>query len=107
MLDLYHQGKILLEDISQKMCHNVAELFEIDKRGFIRPGYHADLVIVDLDDPWKVTKSNVLSKCGWSPFEGHIFQSKISHTIVSGRLAYEYGTFHEEHKGQRLKFSRK
>jgi dihydroorotase len=107
MLDLYHEGKIKLEQIVQKMCHNVAILFEIDKRGYIRPGYHADLVIADLDSPWKVEKSNILSKCGWSPFEGHVFKSKVTHTVVSGHLAYENGVFHEEKKGERLKFSRK
>lgn len=107
MLDLYHQGKIRLDQIAEKMCHNPAILFEVEKRGFIRPGYHADLVIVDLDNPWTVEKSNVLSKCGWSPFEGHTFKSKVTHTVVSGHLVYENGTFHEEQKGQRLKFSRK
>lgn len=107
MLDMYHDGKISLEMIVQKMCHNVAILFEIEKRGYIRPGYYADLVIADLDSPWTVTRENVLSKCGWSPFEGHTFKSSITHTIVSGHLAYENGTFHEEVKGQRLKFSRK
>lgn len=107
MLDMYHAGKIRMEEIAQKMCHNVAILFEIEKRGYLRPGYHADLVIVDLDSPWTVEKDNILSKCGWSPFEGHTFMSKVTHTIVSGHLAYENGTFHEEQKGQRLKFSRK
>lgn len=107
MLDLYHEGKIRLDQIAQKMCHNVAILFEIEKRGFIRPGYHADLVIVDLDNPWTVEKANVLSKCGWSPFEGHTFRSKVTHTIVSGHIVFENGIFHESQKGQRLKFSRK
>jgi dihydroorotase len=107
MLDLYHAGKIKLEQIVQKMCHNVAILFEIEKRGYIRPGYHADLVIADLNSPWKVEKSNILSKCGWSPFEDHIFKSKITHTVVSGHLAYENGHFNEDKKGERLKFSRK
>lgn len=107
LLDLYHDRKIKLEEIAQKTSHNVAILFEIEKRGFIRPGYHADLVIVDLDDPWEVSRENILSKCGWSPFEGHTFKSKITHTIVSGHLAYDNGTFNEEKKGERLKFSRK
>lgn len=107
MLDMYHAGKISLEMIVQKMCHNVAILFEIEKRGYLRSGYHADVVIADLDNPWVVKKENVLSKCGWSPFEGHTFKSSVTHTIVSGHLAYENGTFHEEVKGQRLKFSRK
>ncbi|MGY6521638.1 MAG: dihydroorotase [Mongoliitalea sp.] len=107
MLDMYHAGKISLEMIVQKMCHNVAILFEIEKRGYLRPGYYADIVIADLDKPWTVAKENVLSKCGWSPFEAHTFRSSITHTIVSGHLAYENGTFHEEVKGQRLKFTRK
>jgi dihydroorotase len=107
MLDLYHDQKISLEEIAQKMCHNVAILFEIDKRGYVRPGYHADLVIVDLDAPWTVTKENTLSKCGWSPFEGHTFKSKVLTTIVSGHLAYDSDTFDESKKGERLKFSRK
>ncbi|MEB2781879.1 dihydroorotase [Algoriphagus sp. C2-6-M1] len=105
MLDFYHQGKISLEKIALKMCHNVATLFHIKERGFIREGYYADLVLVDLTNPWKVAKENILSKCGWSPFEGHIFQSKVTHTVVSGHLAYENGTFHEEKKGERLNFS--
>jgi dihydroorotase len=107
MLDLYHDKKIRLEEIVQKMCHNVAILFEIDKRGYIRPGYHADLVIADLNSPWTVEKSNILSKCGWSPFEGHTFKSKVLTTIVSGHLAYDNGKFDESRKGDRLKFSRK
>ncbi|MBD8488441.1 dihydroorotase [Echinicola sp. CAU 1574] len=107
LLEMYHQGKISLEEIVQKTSHNVAILFEIEKRGYIRPGYFADLVLVDLDSPWEVNKENILSKCGWSPFEGQTFQSKVTHTIVSGHLAYENETFHEEQKGQRLKFSRK
>jgi dihydroorotase len=107
MLDLYHQNKITLEQIAQKMSHNVAILFEIEKRGFIRSGYFADLVIVDLNDPWTVSKDNILSKCGWSPFEGHTFKSKITHTIVSGHIAFENGKFDETKKGERLKFYRK
>lgn len=107
LLDMYHQGKISLEMIARKAAHNVAILFEIEKRGFIREGFYADLALVDLDSPWIVTPDNILSKCGWSPFEGHTFRSKVTHTIVSGHLAYENGTFHEEQKGLRLKFSRK
>ncbi len=106
MLDFFHQGKISLEMIVQKMCHNVAILFEIEKRGFIREGYYADLTLVDLNSPWTVTRDNILSKCGWSPFEGHSFRSKVTHTIVSGHLAYEEGTFHEEKKGERITFLR-
>lgn len=106
LLELYHQDKISLEQIAQKTSHNVSILFEIEKRGYIRAGFHADLVLVDLDDPWTVSRKNVLSKCGWSPFEGQVFQSKITHTLVSGHIVYENGIFHEDVKGQRLKFSR-
>lgn len=107
MLDFHHQGKITLEKIVEKMSHNVAKLFQIEKRGFIREGYFADLVLVELNSPWTVSKENILSKCGWSPFEGHTFQSKVTHTIVSGHLAYEEGTFNEEKKGDRITFLRK
>ncbi len=106
MLDLYHDKKISLEAIAEKMAHNVADLFEIEKRGYVRPGYHADLVIVDLNKPWKVEAGNILSKCGWSPFEGHTFRSSVEQTIVSGHLVYDNGTFHEGQKGHRLKFTR-
>lgn len=106
MLDFYHQGKISLETIAQKMSHNVARLFQIKERGFIREGYFADLVLVDLDSPWMVAKDNILSKCGWSPFEGHTFRSKVTQTIVSGHLVYDQGEFHEEKKGERITFSR-
>ncbi|GEO23422.1 dihydroorotase [Cyclobacterium qasimii] len=107
LLEMYHDGKISLEKIVEKTSHNVAILFEIEKRGYLRAGYFADLVLVDLDDPWEVKRENVISKCGWSPFEGQKFRSKITHTIVSGHLAYENGAFNEEKKGERLKFSRK
>lgn len=107
LLEMYHQGKIRLEDIVQKTSHNVSVLYGMDKRGYIRQGYFADLVLVDLNDPWTVGKENILYKCGWSPFEGQTFRSKVSHTIVSGQLVYENEAFHEEVKGKRLKFSRK
>lgn len=107
MLDFYHKGKISLEMIAQKMSHNVATLFRIEERGFIREGYYADLVVVDLNKPWKVAKENILSKCGWSPFEGHTFKSKVTHTVVSGHLAYANGEFFEGKKGNRLRFSGK
>lgn len=106
LLEMYHQGKISLNQIVQKTSHNVSILFEIEKRGYIRAGFHADLVLVDLDDPWTVSKENILSKCGWSSFEGQTFQSKVTHTIVSGHLVYENGIFHEQVKGQRLNFVR-
>lgn len=107
MLDFYHQGKISLERLVEKMCHAPAKCFEIRERGYVREGYHADLVLVDLNNPWKVSKENILAKCGWSPFEGHTFQSKIEHVFVSGHLAYSNGAFDESKKGARLKFDRK
>lgn len=106
MLDFYHQGKITLEMIVQKMSHNVAQLFEIDRRGFIREGYFADLVLVDLRKEHQVTKQNLLYKCGWSPFEGHTFKSSIHATIVNGHIVYEQGVFNESKFGQRLAFNR-
>ena len=106
MLEFYHQGKISLEKIVEKMAHNPAILFEIEQRGYIREGYFADLVLVDLAESWQVSKQNILAKCGWSPFEGQVFQSKVTHTIVSGHLAYEEGKFDESKKGKRLTFDR-
>ncbi len=106
MLEFFHSGKIKLEKIAQKMSHNPAVLFEIAKRGFIREGYYADLVLVDLDDPWVVDKTNILSKCGWSPFEGLTFKSKVTDTFVSGHLAFSNGSFDESVKGERLYFNR-
>lgn len=105
MLEFYHRGEISLERIVQKMCHNPAILFRIRERGFVREGYFADLTLVDLDNPWEVKKENLLSKCGWSPFEGNVFKSKVSHTIVSGHLAYENGALHENQTGKRLLFN--
>jgi len=106
MLELYHKGKISLEKIVEKMCHEPAICFQINKRGFIRKGYWADLVVVDLDDPWKVDAGNIIYKCGWSPFEDYQFGSKIVSTFVNGNLVYDRGVFNEEIKGQRLTFDR-
>ena len=106
MLENYHSGKIALERIVEKMCHNPAKLFQIKNRGFIREGYYADLAIVDLQDPWRVTKDNIAYKCGWSPFEGSSFKSRITHTFVNGHLAYENGKFSEERNAMRLTFNR-
>jgi dihydroorotase len=104
MLEFYHQGKISLEKIAEKMAHAVADCFRIEKRGYIRKGYFADLVLVDLNDSYTVDKSNILYKCGWSPFEGTVFHSKITHTFVNGHLIYDNGTFDESKKGERLLF---
>lgn len=106
LLDLYHEGKMTLEQITEKTAHNTAICFQVQNRGFIREGYYADLVLVDLNKPYTVNRSNILSKCGWSPFEGHTFKSSITHTIVSGNLAYEHGNLLNDTPGKRLLFSR-
>lgn len=106
MLELYHQGKITLERIAEKMAHAVADCFRIEKRGYIREGYFADVVLVDINSPWEVNKSNILYKCGWSPFDGISFQSCITHAFVNGHLVYAYGSFNEEKKGGRLTFNK-
>ena len=106
MMEFYHNSAISLEKIVEKMCHNPAILFQFKDRGFIREGYYADLVLVDPNNPWTVNKNNILAKCGWSPFEGQTFNSKVTHTFVSGHLAYQEGTFNESQNGLRLKFER-
>ena len=106
MLELVKEGEFDLEFVVEKMSHAPAECFQIEKRGFIREGYFADLVLVDLNDPWTVSRTNVLYKCGWSPFEGQEFSARIHSTIVSGQLAYQNGQINESCRGQRLTFDR-
>jgi len=106
LLDLYHQGKISLEKIVEKSSHAVADLFDVERRGYIREGYYADLVLVDLAQANEVTKSSLLYKCHWSPFEGHTFNSSVTHTIINGKLSYEEGKLIEVGTGMRLKFTR-
>ena len=106
MIENYHSGKISLEKIVEKMCHNPAKIFKIEKRGFIREGYFADIALIDVNSPWMVSKQNILYKCGWSPFEGTTFKSKITHTFVNGNLVYENGNINEGKHGQRLLFNR-
>ncbi len=106
MLEKYHEGYISLEKIVEKMCHNPAKLFQIKQRGFVKEGYYADLVIADLNSTWQVSKSNIVYKCGWSPFEGSSFKSSISHTFVNGHLAYENGNFSAQKNAKRLTFNR-
>ena len=106
MLEKYHQNTITMEKIVEKMCHNPAKLFQIEKRGFIREGFFADLVVVATNHPWEVKKSNILYKCGWSPFEGTTFKSRITHTFVNGHLAFEHGSFSEKRNAKRLTFNR-
>jgi dihydroorotase len=106
MFEKYHEGVISLEKIVEKMCHNPAKLFQIKNRGFIREGYYADLAIVNLNTPWKVNKDNIAYKCGWSPFEGDTFRSKVSHTFVNGHLAFENDRFSPKRNAKRLTFNR-
>jgi len=102
MLEFYKQGLISLEKIVEKMCHNPATLYRIEKRGFIREGYYADLTLVDLNSTWSVTKDNILYKCAWSPLEGTTFQTKVIQTFVNGNLVYDNGIFDESVKGLAL-----
>lgn len=106
MLEFVHQKKISIEKVVEKMCHALADCFQIEKRGYIREGYFADLVLVDMNSPWTVEKGNVISKCGWSPFEGTTFHAKVTHTFVNGHLAWAVGKFDESTKGKRLTFDR-
>lgn len=106
MLQKHKEGMISLEKLVQKMCHNPAKLFDIEERGYVREGYFADLVLVDLDSPWEANSENDLYKCGWSPFDGFTFTSKVTHTFVNGHLAYEHGNFSRERNSRRLTFDR-
>ncbi len=106
MLELAHEGIWSVETVVEKMCHNPAVLFRIHKRGFIREGWFADLVLVDMNSPRKVQKENILYKCGWSPMENRVFRSKILKTFVNGNLVYDQGTFYDSVKGKRLLFDR-
>lgn len=106
LLELVDKGELTIEELVQKTAHNTAICFQIENRGFIREGYWADIVLVDRNNPQKVERSAVLSKCGWSPFEGYTFKSSIEHTIVSGKLVFCEGKIIEEEAGQRLLFDR-
>ena len=106
MLELVHLNKLTIEKVVEKMCHAPARLFGVKERGFIEPGLKADLVLVDMNREWTVAHKNVHYKCGWSPFEGETFHSKVSHTWVNGKLAYREGLFNEMVLGERLEFER-
>ncbi|MFN2260707.1 MAG: dihydroorotase [Psychroflexus sp.] len=106
MLEFFHQGELKLEKIVEKMCHNPAILFDVEKRGFIRKGYKADIVLIDLNAPWTVQKDNIFYKCAWSPFEKTTFKSRVTHTFVNGQLAYENFKFSESKFAERLTFDR-
>ena len=106
LLELYRNGKISLEKIVEKTAHNPAILYQIDKRGFIKEGYYADFVLVDISKPWTVNKDNILYKCGWSPFEGTTFAARIARTFVNGVQIYNNGKFNDDIKGERLTFNK-
>lgn len=106
MFEAHHQGKISIEKLVDKMCHNPAILFEIEKRGYVKEGYFADLVIVDTKSPWTVKPDNILYKCGWSPFEGTTFQSKVVHTILNGQEVYNENGLNNVKAAKRLTFNR-
>lgn len=106
MFEAHHQGKITVEKIVEKMCHNPAKIFKIEKRGFIKEGYYADLVIVNPSLPWNVKPDNILYKCGWSPFENFTFKSRITHTFVNGEMVYNNFKVKDVRAGKRLLFDR-
>lgn len=106
MVEMVRQGIFTQEQLVEKMCHNPARLFQIDRRGFIREGYFADLVLIDQDRQFNINKDNVLYKCNWSPLEGQTFHSQVTHTWVNGKLVYEQGQILEENAGEALVFNR-
>ena len=106
MLEMFHKGKITLEQIAEKMAHNPAILFDVERRGYIKKGYYADLILADLNSPWTVNKQNIIYKCGWSPFEGNTFKSRITHTFVNGQLCYQNFKVKDIKAGKRLTFNR-
>lgn len=106
MLELYKEGKITMEKIAEKMCHNPALLYQISDRGFIRKNHYADLVLIDINDPWTVNRNNILYKCGWSPIEGKILHSKVIMTFVNGHIVFNNGVVDDSIKGIALKFNR-
>lgn len=104
MLELYHQGKISLEKVVEKMCHAPADCFRVHERGYLREGYHADMVLFDTTSRWVVTPANIYYKCGWSPFEEYEFTGRVHKTLVNGHVVFDNGIFDESVKGQRLEF---
>ena len=106
MMERVHDGVWDIQTMVEKMCHNPAILFRMEDRGYIREGYHADLVLLEPNRPWKVSKDNILYKCQWSPFEGTVFKSKVTHTFVNGHLAFKEGKFDDSQLGERLLFNR-
>jgi len=106
LLEKVKEGVISIEKAVEKMSHNPAKLFQIEKRGFIKEGFYADLVLINPNQPQTVSKDNILYKCGWSPFEGTRFSSSVTHTFVNGELIYNKGVFNDMCKGKRITFNR-
>ena len=106
IMELVREGVLTIEQLVQKMCHAPAELYHIEKRGFIRPGYYADLVLVNPDSQWTVTSDCILSKCGWSPMEGQTFHSQVEKTFVNGHWVYHNHQVDKAHRGKELRFKR-
>ena len=106
MMEMVHQGKIPIEKMVEKMCHNPAILFQVEKRGYIKKGFFADLVLIDANSPWTVNQQNILYKCGWSPFEGRSFKARVTHTFLNGSLVYNNFKFTEVKAAKRLTFDR-
>ena len=106
MMEFVNEGKLSIETLVEKMCHNPAILFGIKNRGYIREGYAADLVIVNPANPWGVNAENILYQCAWSPFEGNIFKARVTHTFVNGQLVYNHGKVNDVNAGERLTFDR-
>jgi dihydroorotase len=106
MLQYVKEGKLTIEKVVEKMAHEPAMCVQVAERGFIREGYHADLVLVDMDSTTSVTKENILYKCGWSPFEGHDFPAAIRYTFVNGEIAYQHGKVNDNLRGMSLLFDR-
>jgi dihydroorotase len=106
IMELVRHGVLTLEKAVEKMSHAPADCFQVDKRGYLREGYHADMVLVDDNDPWTVSRGNIFYKCRWSPLEGTQFHSRIKQTFVNGELVYKEGAFDDKVRGQRLLFNR-
>ena len=107
MLELVRQHKMTIEKVVEKMCHAPARLFGVKERGFLEPGFKADMVLLDLEKEWTVAHKNIYYKCGWSPFEGETFHSAVTHTWVNGKLVYKEGMFNEMIRGERMEFEGK
>ena len=106
MLGLVDAGRITIEQLVALMAHHPAEYFHVRERGFLRPGYHADIAIVRPDSPWTLTKAEIQSPCGWSPLEGKTFRWRVEQTLCNGHLVYDRGTFDEDYRGEELEFDR-